>query len=574
MRLSKYLLPTLKEDPSDAVIVSHRLMVRAGLIRKESAGMYIYLPLGWRVMRRIIDIVRDEMDRAGALEFLMPEMTSAELWKESGRWHTMGPELFRIKDRSGFEYSLGPTHEEAFTSVVRSLISSYRDIPLNVYQINTKFRDEIRPRFGVMRSKEFIMKDAYSFDIDEKGLEESYQIMRATYRRIFKRCGLETLPVEADTGSMGGSDSEEFMVASEVGEEVLLICESCGYRANQERAEYQRELPESSGETLTELTVVDTPEVKTIADLVEFFSCSPERFLKSIIYLSDGKPIMAVVPGDREINEVKLRNHLGSVDLELAPDSVVEEVTSAPVGFAGPVNDFDVRTIFDISVKDIRNGISGANERDKHYSGVNPERDFRIEEEVDITVAVEADGCPKCGTPLIAKRGIEVGHIFKLGYKYTESMNLTVLNENGKAVHPIMGCYGIGVNRTMAAIVEQHSDERGIIWPMTVAPYHVHLVGIFKSSEEIDAVNEIYSMIGDAGIEVLFDDRQASPGFKFADADLIGIPLRVTVGKRFFDGGEIEVKYRCSGEIKKVDKDGLVALLQSLIGEEMEELNS
>jgi prolyl-tRNA synthetase len=574
MRISKYILPTLKEDPADASIVSHKLMIRAGLIRKESAGMYIYLPLGNRVLRKIIDIVREEMDRSGALEFLMPEMTSAELWKESGRWNTMGPELFRIKDRGGFEYSLGPTHEEAFTSVVRSLISSYRDVPLNVYQINTKFRDEIRPRFGVMRSKEFIMKDAYSFDIDEKGLEESYQIMRATYRRIFKRCGLETLPVEADTGSMGGSDSEEFMVASEVGEEVLLICESCGYRANQERAEYQRKLPESSGESLTELTVVDTPEVKTIADLVEFFGCSPNRFLKSIIYLSDGKPIMAVVPGDREINEVKLKNHLGSVDLELAPDSVVEGVTSAPVGFAGPVNDFDVRTIFDISVKDIRNGISGANERDKHYSGVNPERDFRIEEEVDITVAVEADGCPKCGTPLTAKRGIEVGHIFKLGYKYTESMNLTVLNENGKAVHPIMGCYGIGVNRTMAAIVEQHSDERGIIWPMTVAPYHVHLVGIFKSSEEIDAVNEIYSMIGDAGIEVLFDDRQASPGFKFADADLIGIPLRVTVGKGFFSGGEIEVKSRRSGEIKKVDKDGLVALLQSLIGEEMEELNS
>jgi prolyl-tRNA synthetase len=574
MRISKYILPTLKEDPADASIVSHKLMIRAGLIRKESAGMYIYLPLGNRVLRKIIDIVREEMDRSGALEFLMPEMTSAELWKESGRWNTMGPELFRIKDRGGFEYSLGPTHEEAFTSVVRSLISSYRDVPLNVYQINTKFRDEIRPRFGVMRSKEFIMKDAYSFDIDEKGLEESYQIMRATYRRIFKRCGLETLPVEADTGSMGGSDSEEFMVASEVGEEVLLICESCGYRANQERAEYQRKLPESSGESLTELTVVDTPEVKTIADLVEFFGCSPNRFLKSIIYLSDGKPIMAVVPGDREINEVKLKNHLGSVDLELAPDSVVEGVTSAPVGFAGPVNDFDVRTIFDISVKDIRNGISGANERDKHYSGVNPERDFRIEEEVDITVAVEADGCPKCGTPLTAKRGIEVGHIFKLGYKYTESMNLTVLNESGKAVHPIMGCYGIGVNRTMAAIVEQHSDERGIIWPMTVAPFQVHLVGIAKSKEEIDAVQEIYSMIGDAGIEVLFDDRQASPGFKFADADLVGIPLRITVGKRFFDGGEIEVKHRHSGEIGKVDKDGLVALLQSLIGQEMKELNA
>jgi prolyl-tRNA synthetase len=574
MRISRYVLPTLKEDPADAAIVSHRLMVRAGLIRKESAGMYVYLPLGWRVLRKIIDIVRDEMDGAGALEFLMPEMTSAELWKESGRWHTMGPELFRIKDRGGFEYSLGPTHEEAFTAVVRSLISSYRDIPLNAYQINTKFRDEIRPRFGVMRSKEFIMKDAYSFDLDEEGLEESYQIMRRTYRRIFKRCGLETIPVEADTGSMGGSDSEEFMVASEVGEEVLLICESCDYRANQERAEYERELPESSGEAFEERRIVDTPDVKTIADLVEFFNCSPERFLKSIIYLSDGKPVMAVVPGNREINEVKLKNRLGSVELELAPDSVVEEVTSAPVGFAGPVNDFNVRTVFDISVRNIRNGISGANEMDRHFSGVNPDRDFTIEEEADITVAVEGDRCPRCGNPLIARKGIEVGHIFKLGYKYTESMSLTVLNENGKAVHPIMGCYGIGVNRTMAAIVEQHSDERGIIWPMTVAPFQVHLVGIFKSGEEIDAVNEIYSMIADAGIEVLFDDRQASPGFKFADADLVGIPLRVIVGKRFFSSGEIEVKHRRSGEIKKADKGGLIALLQSLISDEITELNA
>lgn len=536
--------------------------------------MYVYLPLGLRVLRKVIDIVREEMDRSGALEFLMPELTSAELWKESGRWNTMGPELFRIKDRNDFEYALGPTHEEAFTGVVRSLISSYRDIPINVYQINTKFRDEIRPRFGVMRSKEFIMKDAYSFDMDEAGLEQSYQTMRKTYRLIFKRCGLETIPVEADTGSMGGSDSEEFMVASEVGEEVLLICESCGYRANQERAEYRRPDFPKGNEKPEELRVVDTPDVKTIDDLVRFFNLSAERFMKSIIYLSDGKPVMAVVPGDREINEVKLKNYLGSLELEIAPDSIVEEVTRAPVGFAGPVNDFAVQTVYDFSIKDISNGITGANEKDKHYAGVNPGRDFALEDEADIAVADAGDACTKCGKPMIARRGIEVGHIFKLGYKYTESMKVSVLDEQGKAVRPIMGCYGIGVNRTMAAIVEQHSDEKGIIWPMSVAPFHVHLVGLFKSSAEREAIDDIYSVIGDAGIEVLYDDRSASPGFKFADADLVGIPIRVTAGKHFFEKGEIEVKLRKANDIRKVEKGELVPLLKKMIDEEMNTLNS
>jgi len=574
MRASKYLLPTLKEDPADAAIVSHRLMVRAGLIRKESAGMYVYLPQGLRVLRKIVDIVREEMDRSGALEFLMPELTSAELWKESGRWHTMGPELFRVRDRNDIEYALAPTHEEAFTAVVRSLISSYRDIPINVYQINTKFRDEIRPRFGVMRSKEFIMKDAYSFDMDEAGLEQSYQTMRATYRMIFKRCGLETIPVEADTGSMGGSDSEEFMVASEVGEEVLLICESCDYRANQERAEHRRpDLRKESGKP-EELRVVDTPDVRTIDDLVRFFNLSAERFMKSIIYLSDGAPVMAVVPGDREINEVKLKNYLGSLELEIAPDAIVEEVTRAPVGFAGPVNDFAVQTVYDLSIKDISNGITGANEKDKHYAGVNPGRDFTIENEADITVADAGDACPKCGKPMIARRGIEVGHIFKLGYKYTESMKVSVLDEHGKAVRPIMGCYGIGVNRTMAAIVEQHSDEKGIIWPMSVAPFHVHLVGLFKSGEDREAIDEIYAAIRDSGIEVLYDDRNASPGFKFADADLLGIPIRVTAGKRFFQEGEIEVKLRKESAVRTVGKDDIVPLLRKIRDEEIDTLSS
>ncbi|MFH0976075.1 MAG: proline--tRNA ligase [Spirochaetota bacterium] len=561
MRLSRFVLPTMKEDPSDAVISSHKLMMRSGLIRKESAGMYIYLPLGFRVLSKIINIVREEMNRAGALEFLMPELTNADLWKESGRWETMGPEMIRIKDRNGLEYVLAPTHEEAFTSAVRSVISSYRDLPLNAYQINTKFRDEIRPRFGVMRSKEFIMKDAYSFDIDEAGLEESYQTMRKTYRRIFERCGLETIPVQADTGSMGGSNSEEFMVASEVGEEALLLCKSCEYKANQERAEYKRTVQKNT-EPACNLETVDTPNVRTIDELAAFFNCSADRFLKSIIYLADNKPVMAVVPGSREINELKLKNHLHANELELAPNNIVEEVTSAPVGFAGPVNKFNIRTIFDISVKDIANGITGANIADKHYKNVNPGRDFSIKDEADITVAMEGDMCPKCGQPMTVKRGIEVGHIFKLGYKYTKSMNLTVLDQNSREIHPIMGCYGIGINRTFAAVIEQNNDERGIVWPLSVAPYHIHLIGIAKTDEEIKSVNEIYSSIQDAGIDVIYDDRKASPGYKFADADLVGIPVRVTIGKNYFTNKEIEIKLRSSGELKKITGENFITFLK------------
>ncbi|MBN2039822.1 MAG: proline--tRNA ligase [Spirochaetes bacterium] len=559
MKISKYIVPTMKEDPSDAVVASHRLMIRAGLIRKEAAGMYAYLPLGFRVLKKVINIIREEMDKAGGLEFLMPELTNADLWKESGRWDTMGPEMFRIQDRNKLEYALAPTHEEAFTNVVRSIISSYRDLPVNVYQINTKFRDEIRPRFGVMRSKEFIMKDAYSFDIDEEGLEESYQKMRATYRSIFERCGLETIPVQADTGNMGGSNSEEFMVASEIGEEALLLC-SCGYRANQERADFYRELTKS-GEEQKEIEIVDTPDVKTIDDLVSFFNCSAEKFLKSIIYLADNKPVMAVVPGNREINELKLKNTLGAVELELAPDNVVEEVTSAPVGFAGPVNGLNVRTVFDISVRYIPNAITGANEKDKHFKNVNPERDFAVKEEADISTAEEGDPCPECKKSMTVKRGIEVGHIFKLGYKYTKAMNVTVQNEKSQEITPIMGCYGIGVNRTLAAIIEQNYDERGIIWPLSVAPFHVHLVGIAKSDEEVKTVEEIYNKIQDSGLEVLYDDRKVSPGFKFADADLVGIPVRITVGKSYFTNNEIELKFRHSKDILKISVEKISEFL-------------
>lgn len=576
MRMSRYLIPTLKEDPADAVITSHKLMIRAGLIRKESAGMYIYLPLGLRVLQKIITIIREEMNKSGALEFLMPELTNADLWKESGRWHTMGPEMIRIKDRNGLEYALAPTHEEAFTNAIRMIVTSYRDLPVNAYQINTKFRDEIRPRFGVMRSKEFIMKDAYSFDIDEAGLERSYQTMRQTYRNIFRRCGLETIPVEADTGSMGGSDSEEFMVASEVGEEVLLLCDACGYKSNQERATCQYELSPQN-ENAEALSIVDTPNVRTIDELVQFFGCSAHKFLKSLIYLADGNPVMAVVPGDRDINEVKLKNALGAVEVALAPDTVVEEVTGAPVGFAGPIlrEGKTIRIIFDTQVKHIVNGITGANEKDKHYKGVSPSRDFVIKDEADITLVVAGDKCPHCGYPLKEKKGIEVGHIFKLGYKYTKSMNVTVLDQNGKAITPIMGCYGIGVNRTMAAVIEQHHDQRGIIWPMSVAPFHVHCVSLAKNEAEEAMADEVYSMLLKAGIEVLYDDRKASPGFKFGDADLIGIPIRITLGKAFFgDSSSIEVKLRNQDEKVIIAKDSIITYCQNLIAESLKTLES
>jgi len=565
MRLTRYILPTLKEDPSDAVVVSHKLMTRAGLIRKESAGMYVYLPLGFRVLRKVIEIVREEMDRAGAVEFLMPELTNAELWKESGRWGVMGDEMIRIKDRNGIEYSLAPTHEEAFTNVIRSLVSSYRDLPVTAYQINTKFRDEIRPRYGVIRSKEFIMKDAYSFDMNNEGLDRSYQIMRQAYRKVFERCGLETIPVEADTGSMGGSDSEEFMVASEVGEEILLLCDKCGYRANQEKAEYNRIPAEDTGCSPEKLETVETPDVRTISDLADFFKCSEEKFLKSIVYVADEETVLAVVPGNREINEHKLKNFLGASILELAPDETVEKVTSAPVGFAGPVTDSGIKIIYDISVKNIKNAITGANKKDLHYRGVNPDRDFKIENEADITAAEEGDLCPQCSNPLNMKKGIEVGHIFKLGTKYTNGMNVSVLNVNGKAVIPTMGCYGIGINRTIAAVVEQHNDEKGIIWPASIAPFQVHLIGISKKEDEIKEIDEIYEILLDSGFEVLYDDRKSSPGFKFADADLIGLPVRVTIGKNYFQNKEIEIKLRKNQESETVSRDDLVSKITSLL---------
>ena len=564
MRYSRYLIPTMKEDPSDAVVSSHRLMMRAGLVRKESAGMYVYLPLGYKALRKITAIVREEMDASGALEFLMPELTNADLWKESGRWNTMGPEMFRIKDRNNLEYALGPTHEEAFTNAVRSTVTSYKELPINAYQINTKFRDEIRPRFGVIRSKEFIMKDAYSFDVDEEGLDRSYQTMRGVYRKIFERCGLETIPVQADTGNMGGSASEEFMVASEVGEETLLICQSCGYRANQEKASFRR--VNAAPENPVSMEKVKTPDIRTIDELTVFFSVEASKFLKSILYRADGETVMAVVNGDREINEIKLKNYLGCAELTLASDEEIFKATNAPVGFAGPAGISGIRIICDLSVKNTCNAITGSNEKDHHYKGVNPGRDFAVSEEADLVTAVEGDACPDCGLNLAATKGIEVGHIFKLGYKYTKSMNFTYLDKNGRPANPIMGCYGIGVTRTLAAVIEQNHDEKGLMWPKEVAPFEVHIVGICKTEEDEKKIAEIYDEIKKAGFDALYDDRKNSPGIKFADADLIGLPVRITIGKSFFESGDIEALDRKTKEIKKLKSEEVIPYLKEFFG--------
>ncbi len=542
MLLSKMLVPTLREVPKDAEITSHILMYRAGLIRKLGSGLYTFLPMGLRTLHKIINIIREEMNNSGALELLPPILIPADYWKESGRYDLMGKEMFRLKDRHEADMVLGPTHEEVFTAVVRENVRSYRDLPLNLYQINTKFRDEIRPRFGVMRCREFIMKDAYSFDIDEAGLDKHYEIMRVTYRRIFKRCGLEVVPVLADTGNMGGSASEEFMVPSTVGEEEIIKCSKCDYVANVELAKSYIEFKEEKVDLLN-LEEVYTPNSKTIEELVKFFNTTPDKFIKSIIYLADEEPVMVVIRGDFEINETKLKNLIKANTLELADEEVIRKVTGAPVGFASPLG-LKVKIIADESVTYMKNAISGANKKDYHIKNISYGRDFKADIIGDIRKVKAKELCPKCKAELESYRGIEVGHIFKLGYKYTNSMNVKVLGKDGKEFTPIMGCYGIGVGRTMASVIEQNNDEDGIIWPISIAPFHIIVVPINMQDEKlVKTAFDIYERLSKK-YEVLIDDRDERPGVKFKDADLIGIPIRITVGKTFHESESLELKIR------------------------------
>lgn len=544
MKVSNMFLPTLREVPAEAEIASHKLMLRAGLMRKLASGIYSFLPLGYRTFRKVEQIVREEMDRAGAQELIMSALLPAEAYQASGRWEVFGAEMFRLKDRGGREFCLGPTHEEIFTETVKNETRSYRSLPLTLYQIQTKYRDERRPRFGVMRSREFVMKDAYSFDRDEAGLDVSYQKMYDAYCRIFDRLGLDYIIVDADTGAMGGSGSQEFMVKSSIGESGIAYCEACGYAANDEKAEcIPQKCCDDKSCCCEELAMekVATPNARTIEELMKFFGCSAKEFAKTLIYKADDKIVAAMVRGDRELNETKLQNTLGCIELEMADSETVEKITSAAVGFAGPVG-LKIEVVVDLEVEGMKSFVVGANETGYHYKNVNINRDFKATYVKDIRTIKEGDECPKCGAPVKVEMGIEVGHIFKLGTKYSKALNCVFLDENGKEKPMVMGCYGIGINRSMAAVIEQNNDENGIIWPISVAPYHVMIIPVNTSdSIQMELAEKIYEELTSKGIEVMLDDRDERPGVKFKDADLIGIPIRITVGKK---AGEGIVEYK------------------------------
>lgn len=565
MRLSKYLLPTLREVPSEAEIPSHQLMMRAGLIRKLASGVYSYLPLGLKTLKKIENIVRESMDSHEAQELLMSAILPKEYFEVSGRWKVFGPEMFRLKDRADRDFCLGPTHEEIFTDTVKNTIKSYKQLPVTLYQIQTKYRDERRPRFGVIRSREFIMKDAYSFDRDEAGLDVSYKNMYDAYKEAFDKMGLEYLIVDADSGAMGGSGSQEFMVKSEVGEDTIAYC-SCGFCSNIEKAEC---VPEAvhENDAMLDMEKIYTPHSRTIEELTGFLNTTPDNFAKTLLYNADGKIVAVMVRGDREVNETKLANYLGCVDLELAsPDDVVK-TTGAAVGFAGPVG-LDVEVIADNEIAHMKNFVVGANETEYHYKNVNINRDFTPDYIGDFRNIEVGNLCPKCKNERIKTcRGIEVGHIFKLGTKYTDAMECTYLDENGKQQTPIMGCYGIGVSRCLAAVIEQNCDEGGIAWPVSVAPYHVIVVPVNSKNEKQAALAEdIYQKLLSAGIETIIDDRAERAGVKFKDADLIGIPVRINVGKKAEDG-EVEFVIRKSGEVSEMTADEAIEKAISFINE-------
>lgn len=547
MRMSKLYLPTLKENPSEAEVVSHQLMLRSGMMRSLTAGVYSFLPLGYRVVKKIEDIVRKAMDESGAQEVLMPVIHTADLWKESGRWDRFGPLMIKFEDRKGREYCLGPTHEEVITDLIRNEVRSYKDLPFNLYQIQTKVRDEIRPRFGVMRGREFIMKDAYSFDKDFEGLDVSYQAMYDAYVKAFNNCGVETRAVEADSGAMGGTDSHEFMVIAESGEDEIAFCNKCDYAANLERATSGIE-KEEKGTDIKPLEKVETPDQKTIADLANYLDMDPSNLIKSIAFIADGKPVLALVRGDDELNEVKLKNYLGCIEMLPAEEEDFSTSFNSVAGFIGPVGLKDIKVIADNKIKNIVNGVAGANEKDYHYVNVNPGRDFEVEEYLDLRKVREGDKCPHCEGTLEIKSGIEVGHIFKLGTKYSKSLGATYLDENGKEQLIVMGSYGIGITRLVAAAIEQNHDDKGIIWPKAIAPYHVIILPLGNNKEVMEVAENLYHSLLDNGVEVLLDDRKERAGVKFNDADLIGIPLRITIGSRSIKNGVIETKIRKTGE--------------------------
>lgn len=552
MRLSNYFLPTLKEDPADAEVVSHKLMIRAGMIRKLASGIYTYLPYGLKAIKRVEKIIREEMEKAGAIEVLMPSVQPKELWEESGRWNYYGKELLRFVDRAGRDFCYGPTHEEVITDLVRNNIRSYRDLPKNLFQIQTKFRDEIRPRFGVMRAREFIMKDGYSFDVDEESAERTYMKMYDAYCNIFKRCDLDFRAVEADTGNIGGSFSHEFMVIADSGEDTIFLCNQCNYSANKEKTEVGEKIwhINKKDEELKNLEKVYTPNKKSIEEVSGFLNLPHTKLVKTVIYLVDSVLHMVLVRGDREANEVKVKNYLKANEIRLATNDEIENTLGIPVGFMGPYKLKNIRVIADISLKELKNFVTGANEEDYHLLNANFGRDIFVDEFADISEAKDRDPCPRCENGILySKKGIEVGHIFKLGTKYSLSMKAFFLDEHGKEKPMIMGCYGIGVGRTVAAAIEQNHDQDGIIFPIPLAPHSVIIVPLdMKNQDIIDVSNKMYQELSYMGIDVLIDDRDERPGVKFKDADLIGVPYRINIGNSYKKDKKIELVKRKTKE--------------------------
>jgi prolyl-tRNA synthetase len=559
--LSKLLGKTLREAPAEADNVSHQLLVRGGYIQQLATGIYTYLPLGWRVLNRIINIIREEMDRAGGQEVLLPALQPIELWYQSGRFEGMSEILFTLKDRRDRELALGPTHEEVITETVRRCVQSYRDLPVLPYQIQTKFRDEPRPRGGLLRVREFIMKDLYSFDADETGLDQSYRSMVQAYKNIYARCGIKALMVEADSGAIGGKESQEFMVIAESGEDEIITCAGCGYAANVEKARFVKKAGAKGAELPVE--EVATPGKKTIEEVAGFLGVKPEQTLKVVLYAADGALVMAVLRGDLPVNEIKLKNLFKCAELRLAVD---EEVRAAGLvaGYASPVGIKGIKVIADDSIELGNNYVAGANKQDCHVRNLNPGRDFKPDVVADIAAARAGDGCPKCGGVLTTVRGIEAGHVFKLGTFLSEKFNGLYLDKDGASRPMVMGCYGIGVGRLLAAVVEQCHDDKGIVWPKTVAPFDVHLCALFVTNPKVmEAANDIYNHLLAGGVRVLMDDRDAAPGVKFNDADLIGVPVRVTVSPRNLDKGVVEVKRRYAPEIQLVkSSEASQAILQ------------
>jgi len=556
MRWSKILIPTLKEDPADAEVISHKLLVRAGFIRQVSRGVYDYFPLALRVIRKIEQIVREEMNRAGAQELLMPITAPAELWQESGRWEMYGKELLRFKDRNERDFCLGPTHEEIVTDLVRRSVRSYRELPFNLYQIQTKFRDEPRPRFGLMRGREFIMKDAYSFHTDVEDCRREYDNMYQTYKRIFSRCGLRFRPVEADTGTIGGSQSHEFQVLAESGEDAIVSCNTCDYAANVEKAEVKAARPTGRdiAEVSPKLEKVSTPGKKSVAEVAEYLKLPSENFIKTLVYRTDSGEFVAVLArGDHEVNELKLKTVLGCREIALADEASVATAIGVAPGFLGPIG-LKLRVLADLSVHGMRAAVTGANEPNAHFINVDQERDFTPTVFADLRLAIAGDPCPRCEHGrLEAHRGIEVGQVFYLGTKYSVAMGATYLDAEGRERPIEMGCYGIGVSRLVAAAIEQNHDANGIIWPFSVAPFQVLLLPInYKDQSIREATDNLYGELQQHGVEVLLDDRDERPGVKFKDADLVGIPLRVTIGAKGLEKGCLELRSRREGKTEEV----------------------